>query len=151
MLARLLPKSNILVYKTAHKKTIRLITRTYWFQFVFHGYRCLDQQIQRQSTFYSNQEWPGVYRMWDEEEVLIAGQLMIWVFRKRASLKTLCIGIQIRNIKQKYPKLTKIRYDLCDGEEVQIAGHQILRGFQKCGSLRGSYISIQIRNIKLKY
>jgi hypothetical protein len=92
-----------------------------------------------------------VYRMWDEEEVLIAGQLMIWVFRKRASLKTLCIGIQIRNIKQKYPKLTKIRYDLCDGEEVQIVGHQILRGFQKCGSLRGSYISIQIRNIKLKY
>jgi hypothetical protein len=86
--------------------------------------------------------------MWDEEEVLIAGQLMIWVFRKRASLKTLCIGIQIRNIKQKYPKLTKIRYDLWDGEVVQIAGHQILQVFRKCESLEKSYINIQIKNIK---
>jgi hypothetical protein len=86
--------------------------------------------------------------MWDEEEILITGQLMIWVFRKRGSLKKLCIGIQIRNIKQKYPKLTKIRYDLCDGGEVQIAGHLILREFQKCGSLEKSYINIQIQNIK---
>jgi hypothetical protein len=73
---------------------------------------------------------------------------MIWVFRKRASLKTLCIGIQIRNIKQKYPKLTKIRYDLWDGEVVQIAGHQILQVFRKCESLEKSYINIQIKNIK---